>query len=746
MLQLRRLVTVAGVLVLLAGPAAAQAVSELQVSPENLTLRVGERKSLFPAAFDRSGNVIPTARFTYRSTAPGVASVDADGAVIGRAAGSTNIEVRAGTRSVTVPVTVSGSATTAGGGAPAGLGGLGAAPANTNRIIIDPATIYLVPSESQRLVARAIAGDGNVLGNVGAVWRSLTPGSISVSDSINGVVVGLGAGAGTIEARLANGLSATAPVQVSAVPFEMQRKTIGLSPDEIDTVRVVVPAQNNRRLEAGLTFTSTNPNIVQIGPTGVMQARSSGQVEVVVTGYFQEARVTVTVHRPIAYFTLEPAPADGPVTVPIRGFRQVRGRAEAADSTPIPEAPLRWDVTDSSIASYDAAAGRIIGKRQGTTTLVLNTRGYQPKVWTINVVPGVVSLAQDRIGMRMGDTVTMGARLKDEAGTDFGAAPDLVWSSDRPDVIRAGTGGKLEAVAPGRATVIANAAWGRPDTVEVIVTGDILLTSDRRLRGTPGIYQVGLARPDSITTLLTDTRQLFAPALSPDRRRIVYSVTADGRNYDLWVADADGRNPRAITSDSLPETAPAWTPDGQRILFTVTTRREGDQIAIINVDGTGRRILTVPPGNAEAPSVSPDGRWVAFIGVKDRKTDAYVMELAGGAARNVTAGQEKEIQVRWMGNGDLVVLLDGGRDKGFQIVRIAQGSNARTVLATTPYPINAFGVSRDGSTVAYVTTEPLENVRNQRSKTVLYLQPVAAGSTPTAVRTPVTETIGFPTF
>ena len=54
MLQLRRLVTVAGVLALLAGPVAAQAVSELQVSPENLTLRVGERKSLFPAAFDRS--------------------------------------------------------------------------------------------------------------------------------------------------------------------------------------------------------------------------------------------------------------------------------------------------------------------------------------------------------------------------------------------------------------------------------------------------------------------------------------------------------------------------------------------------------------------------------------------------------------------------------------------------------------------------------------------------------------------
>lgn len=748
MLQLRRLVTVAGVLALLAGPAAAQTVSEVQVSPENLTMRVGERKSLFPAAFDRTGNVIPTTRFTYRSSAPSVASVDADGAVIGRAAGSATIEVRAGTRTVSVPVTVTGGgAVTSGGGASGAI-----APNNTSRIIIDPATIYLVPSESQRLVAKAIATDGTILGPVGALWRSLTPGSISV-DSITGSVVGLAAGMGTIEARLANGLSATAPAQVNAVPFEIQRKFVVLAPDEIDTLRVIVPAQNNRRLEAGLTFTSTNPNIVQIGPTGVMQARAPGQVQIIVTGYFQEARVVATVHRPIAFFDLKPAPADGPVTVPIRGYRVIKGVAEAADSTPIGEAPLRWEVTDSSVASYDSATGRISGKKQGTTTLQLSARGYQPKVWTINVVPGVVVLDRERIGMRTGDTLTMGAHLKDEAGTDFGPAPDLTWSSDHPELVRVGASGKIEAVAPGHATVVATANWGRADSLDVLITGDILLSSDRKLRGTTGLYQLALGRPDSLIPLLVDTRQTTEPALSPDRRRIAFTVITinprdeDDRPSDIWVADADGRNARPVTSDTVRESHPSWTPDGTRIVFTANTRRGGDQIAIINADGTGRRNLTVPPGNAEAPVVSPDGRQVAFIGVKDRKTDLYVMDLAGGAARLVGATtQEKELQVRWLPNGDLAALVDGGRDKGFQIVRIAQGTNARTVLAVTPYPVSAFGVSRDGTTLTYTTTEPLENVRNQRTKTVLYIQPVAAGSTPTAVRTPVSETLGTPTF
>jgi TolB protein len=297
--------------------------------------------------------------------------------------------------------------------------------------------------------------------------------------------------------------------------------------------------------------------------------------------------------------------------------------------------------------------------------------------------------------------------------------------------------------------ITATAAWGRPDTIEAIVTGNLVLTSDRRLRGTPAIYQINLARPDSIIPLYVDTRALFAPALSPDRRRMVFSASTDGRNYDLWIADADGKNAHALSVDSLPETTPSWTPDGLHIVYTVTQRREKEQLAIINVDGTGRRILTIPPGTSEAPVVSPDGRSIAFVGTRDRKPDIYVMDIAGTGLHRVTSGDEhgeKELGVHWLQNGDLAVLASLDHDHGFQIARITAGTNARSTLVTSAYPIESFSVSHDGNMIAYVTTEPVDNVRNQKTKTVLYLVPVAAGSTPTAVRTAVTETIGFPTF
>lgn len=743
MSQLRRLVTVAGVLSALAGPLAAQAVSEVLASPENLSIRVGDRRAITTTAFDRAGNVIATARITYRSLGPAIASVDADGTVTGRGVGTTTIEVRTGTKTATVLVNVAAAA--GGGGGGSGLAGAGGPiPAGISRVVIDPATVYLVQSETQHLTARAIAADGSFLGPVQATWRSLTPGGIAI-DSINGNVTGTGAGMGTIEARLSNGMSASAPVQVNAVPFDAERKMISLSPDEIDTLRLVVPAQNNRRLEAGLTFLSSNPNIVMVGPTGVMQAKAPGQVQVTVTGYFQEVRVVVTVHRPIAFLVVTPSPADGPVTVPIRGYRAITGHAEASDSTTIAEAPLRWEVADTTIAAYDTVNHRIIGRRAGTTTLMFSTRGYQPNTWTINVVPALVALGQEKVGLRTRDTLTVAARIKDEAGNDFGPAPEVTWTSDHPDVVRVGTDGKLEAVAPGHAWVRAEAAWGRPDTVDVMVTGNILLTSDRKLRGTPGIYQVNLAHPDSLVPLFTDTRHLFAPVLSPDRRHIAFSVTTDGRNYDLWVADADGRNARAVAVDSLPETTPAWTPDGQHLVYTLTQKREKEQLAIINLDGTGRRILTVPPATAEAPSVSPDGKYIAYIGTRDKKPDIYIFDVAAGTSRQLTTTQDKEQQVRWMPNGDLLALTED-QDHNSLIVKYAAGGSTRSTLVTSAYPIESFGASRDGSTLAYVTTEPLENVRGQKTKTVLYLVPVAAGSTPTAVRTAVTETIGFPTF
>ena len=157
----------------LPGRAFAQNVSEVQVAPPSVTIKVGERSGLLATAFDRVGNVIPTVRFIWSSNNVSVAKVDNDGTVTGVGGGVAIVEARVGPRKGQAAVQVFG-APAAGGPAGAASGQpaaparageatggdpfagqvLGAGPAAVLRI--EPPTIYLLPSENTRVTPRAL--------------------------------------------------------------------------------------------------------------------------------------------------------------------------------------------------------------------------------------------------------------------------------------------------------------------------------------------------------------------------------------------------------------------------------------------------------------------------------------------------------------------------------------------------------------------------------------------------------------
>src|SRR5947208_9022372 len=93
----------------LPGRGFAQNVSEVQVAPPTVTVKVGERSGLLATAFDRGGNVIPTVRFTWSSNNVSVAKVDNDGTVTGVAGGVAIVEARVGARRGQAAVQVIGA-------------------------------------------------------------------------------------------------------------------------------------------------------------------------------------------------------------------------------------------------------------------------------------------------------------------------------------------------------------------------------------------------------------------------------------------------------------------------------------------------------------------------------------------------------------------------------------------------------------------------------------------------------------
>ena len=65
--------------------------------------------------------------------------------------------------------------------------------------------------------------------------------------------------------------------------------------------------------------------------------------------------------------------------------------------------------------------------------------------------------------------------------------------------------------------------------------------------------------------------------------QIVFSSNREG-NYEIYVIDADGGQPRNLTKDIGGDYSPSWSPDGKHIAF-VSNRDGNSEIYVINTEG-----------------------------------------------------------------------------------------------------------------------------------------------------------------
>ena len=132
---------------------------------------------------------------------------------------------------------------------------------------------------------------------------------------------------------------------------------------------------------------------------------------------------------------------------------------------------------------------------------------------------------------------------------------------------------------------------------------------------------------------------------SRDGRRVVLvRATLD---YPLFVAEANGSNPRQIVGETASDySLPMWSPDGTRIAFVRTdlsscrpgaTKCATWQIWTVGADGADERKLT---DDGIDPAWSPDGRFIAYGGTIFN-AEAYhvrVMSADGTRERTLAAG------------------------------------------------------------------------------------------------------------
>jgi len=212
----------------------------------------------------------------------------------------------------------------------------------------------------------------------------------------------------------------------------------------------------------------------------------------------------------------------------------------------------------------------------------------------------------------------------------------LAWTSDGRTLIVANDAGDGSSVwrltLSGRLSLIPGAEEALGPGVSV-AEGRIAFVREKHL---VDIWRADLTKAnDSGNALISSTRMQLVPQYSPDGARVAFQSTRSGSS-EIWLADADGRNPVRLTSFKGPLTgAPSWCNDGRRIAFD---SRESGVSAIYVIDileGRPHRLETSRT-NLSLPVWSEDCRWIF---ASDGRAALYKVPVAGGAAEIFTNKQ-----------------------------------------------------------------------------------------------------------
>src|ERR1043165_7174135 len=115
-------------------------------------------------------------------------------------------------------------------------------------------------------------------------------------------------------------------------------------------------------------------------------------------------------------------------------------------------------------------------------------------------------------------------------------------------------------------------------------------------------------------------------------------IANDGRvafSYqdDIWVVDANGANPRRITSHLARDFSPRFSPDGRWIAFT-SNRNGNNDVFVVPSNGGEPRQLTWFSGADEALYWTPDGTGIVMSSARGPNawgSPLYVQPLDGSS-------------------------------------------------------------------------------------------------------------------
>lgn len=184
--------------------------------------------------------------------------------------------------------------------------------------------------------------------------------------------------------------------------------------------------------------------------------------------------------------------------------------------------------------------------------------------------------------------------------------------------------------------------------------------------------------------------------------KIAYKLDS-GKVSEIYLADYDGFNAKALTADGTITVAPSWGP-GRRMLYYTSYRLDNADIYSQVVASGERKIVARYPGSNMSPAASPDGQHVAMILSRAGMVDLYVSSADGSNLKRLTTSRDDESSPCWSPDSQTICFVSkaGGRAALYRI-NVNGGEPRRIQTAGVGGTLTEPDWSPDGKTIVFTS-------------------------------------------
>ncbi|MCX7014569.1 MAG: Tol-Pal system beta propeller repeat protein TolB [Candidatus Sumerlaeota bacterium] len=155
-------------------------------------------------------------------------------------------------------------------------------------------------------------------------------------------------------------------------------------------------------------------------------------------------------------------------------------------------------------------------------------------------------------------------------------------------------------------------------------------------------------------------------------------VSRQGQNKEIFLCDADGKNPRQATSDKSLDATPTWGANATELYYTSYKDYNPDMCGVYT-NGSKSWFISRRSGSNLSPDWSPAVQLIAAMLSKDGNAEIYTMDRNGQGLTRLTTNKAIDGSPSWSPNAGEIAFVSDRTGHPHVYIMNADGTNPRRI-------------------------------------------------------------------